>query len=75
MLRDADMLDGIVRSLELACLSTALAVAVGTTAALLLQRTSSRWRGAAAALLMSPLSVPLVLTAFAMLVLFTRLTL
>lgn len=73
MLADGDMVDGLLISFEAAAAATAISLVVGTTAALFLQHRTARVRDTLSTLFLSPLAIPLVLTGFALLVMFTRL--
>jgi putative spermidine/putrescine transport system permease protein len=72
MFHDGDMVHGIWLSMEIALVAVAFALLIGTLAALYLSRLGPRSQNVLASLFLSPLSVPLVLTGFAMLVLFTQ---
>jgi putative spermidine/putrescine transport system permease protein len=73
MWNDADMMKGLLISLYIALITTVISLVIGTMAALYLVRLNSRGRQLMASLFLSPLSVPMVLTGFAMLVIFTQL--
>lgn len=75
LLGDRDLMRGMWLSVEIALATVAAGLVVGTMAALYLARPAVRRRSLLAALFLSPLSVPMVLTGFAMLVLFTQLRL
>lgn len=72
MWNDPDMMKGLVISFNIALITTGVSVVIGTMAALYLFRLNARYRQIMASLFLSPLSVPMVLTGFAMLVLFTQ---
>lgn len=72
MARDPDMTTGFLVSGRVALLTLVLSVAIGALAAIQLSRLSPRWRNALAAAFSAPLSVPLILTGFSMLVFFTQ---
>jgi len=65
-------LDSLVTSFQIACLSTLLALLLGTPAALALARRESRWADAIVTVLLSPLSVPLIVVGFALLFYLSR---
>jgi putative spermidine/putrescine transport system permease protein len=65
-------LDSLVTSFEVAVLSTALALLIGTPAALALARRETRASDAVVAVLLSPLSVPLIVLGFALLFYLSR---
>ena len=71
---DRELMRGSWISLAIAVATTAATVAIGVPAALFLE-SDPPWRRAIGSLFLSPLNIPLVLTGFAMLVLFTRLNL
>ncbi|WP_238368440.1 ABC transporter permease [Mesobacterium pallidum] len=73
MLIDRELLRGLMISLRIATLTLVISVPVGALAAIFLDRQNARWRNALVPVLTAPLSVPLVLTGFALLVFFTRL--
>lgn len=73
MLEEPDMMNGFVVSARIAVMTVLLSVPIGALAAIWLGRMSSGRRNLLAALLSAPLSVPLVLTGFALLVFFTQL--
>jgi putative spermidine/putrescine transport system permease protein len=75
LLNDRDMVKGIWLSVEMALATVAVGLVIGTMAAIYLSGAGVRGRNVLASLFLSPLSVPLVLTGFAMLVLFTQLRL
>lgn len=73
MIEDPDMWTGFKVSARVAALTVAMAVPVGALAAIWLGRMGPGRRNLLTALLSAPLSVPLVLTGFALLVFFTQL--
>jgi putative spermidine/putrescine transport system permease protein len=75
MLDDGDIMAGFLISLEVAAATLILSVPIGALGAIHVSRLAGRARARAEAIFLSPLSVPMVLTAFGMLVFFTRLDL
>lgn len=72
-LADGEMVRGMGLSFLIAAATTAIAMVVGVMAALYLSRPETRWKAVTSSLFLSPLSVPMVLTGFATLVVFTQL--
>lgn len=72
MAQDPDMTNGFLVSARVALLTLALSVSIGALAAIQLGRLSPRWRNLLAAAFAAPLSVPLILTGFSLLVFFTQ---
>lgn len=72
MIEDPDMVAGFVISARIALFTLALSVPIGALATIQLSRLSPAWRARTASVLSAPLSVPLVLTGFALLVFFTQ---
>lgn len=73
MVQDPDMMAGFLISARIALWTLALSVPTGALAAVQLSRMSPRWRTWLTSVLCAPLSVPLVLTGFALLIFFTQL--
>ena len=73
LLADGDLVQGIWLSLRIALATVAGSLLIGTMAVLYLAVAGRRGKLWLATFFLSPLSVPLVLTGFSMLVLFTRL--
>lgn len=69
---DRALMGGLQLSVTIALAAVAIAVTLGTMAALYLARTGSRWRDALASFFLAPLNVPAVMTAFALLLAFTQ---
>ncbi|HEV7251896.1 MAG TPA: ABC transporter permease [Mesorhizobium sp.] len=65
-LEDAEWQTSLVNSLHVAVLSTAIAVVLGTLAAIGLRRLEGRWRAGITALFLAPMIVPVVVTAVAL---------
>jgi putative spermidine/putrescine transport system permease protein len=63
---DAGWTSAMLTSVQIAAIATALAVAIGTTAALGLERLSSRWRNLLTGLLLAPLIVPVIMISIAL---------
>lgn len=72
MAQDPDMANSFIVSARVALVTVALSVAIGALAAIQLSRLSPSRRTALAAAFSAPLSVPLILTGFALLVFFTQ---
>lgn len=72
MIEDPDMTTGFLVSARIAFLTVLLSVPIGAFAAIQLSRLSPRWRNALATVFTAPLSVPLILTGFSLLVFFTQ---
>jgi len=75
MMRDEELFQGLLISLRIAALTLLISIPTGALAAIYLNGLSTRWRLALVPVFTSPLSVPLVLTGFSMLIFFTRLDL
>ena len=75
LLRDREMMSGFVISIEVALATVLLCVPIGAAGAIYLNSLRPSVGSVVASLFLTPLSVPLVLTGFAMLVLFTKLQL
>jgi putative spermidine/putrescine transport system permease protein len=73
MFTDREIMRGFVVSFQVAVATVALSVPIGALGAIFVSRLAPRWRATVASLFLTPLNVPLVLTGFSMLVLFTRL--
>jgi putative spermidine/putrescine transport system permease protein len=73
MAEDPDMAQGFLVSARIAALTVVLSVPIGALGAIWLARMAPRSRTVMASLLTAPLSVPLVLTGFSLLVFFTQL--
>lgn len=73
--QDHEMMNGLWLSTLVAITSVAICVPVGATAAVFVMGMPLRWRNLLVSLFLSPLSVPLVLSGFGLLVLFTQLKL
>lgn len=65
-LADREWRTALVNSAEVAAMVTALALALGTLAALGLQRLTQRWRTLLSGLFLAPLIVPVIVTAVAL---------
>lgn len=65
-LEDAEWRTSLVNSLHVAVLATAIAVVLGTLAAIALRRLEGRWRAGITALFLAPMIVPVVVTAVAL---------
>lgn len=72
---DGEMMAGLRLSLLVALTSVAICVPVGASAAIFVMELGGRWKSFLISCLLSPLSVPLVLSGFGLLVFFTRLNL
>jgi len=72
MFSDGQMLTGYIISARVALLTVAISVPVGALAAIFLSQFSNRSRNILTMIFASPLSVPMVLTGFSLLVLFTQ---
>lgn len=72
MAADPDMANGFLISGRVALLTLCLSTAIGALAAIQLGRMTPRRRNALAAAFSAPLSVPLILTGFSLLVFFTQ---
>lgn len=66
LLVDTGWADSIVTSFKVAFLATLFSLLLGTLAALGLERTGSRWRGAITGLMLAPLIVPVIMTSIAL---------
>lgn len=75
MLNDPEMVRGFIISFRIALLTLALSIPIGAFAAIYLHSLSMRWRLLLLPIFTAPLSVPLILTGFSLLVFFTRLNL
>ena len=64
--------DSLLISIEIAAISTLLALLLGTPAALALARRESRWASALVTVFLSPLLVPLIVVGFALLFFLSR---
>ena len=69
---DPQMLKGLELSLSVAVASVLISLVIGTLGALYLARPDARGRGYLSAFFLAPLSVPTVMTAFALLLTFTN---
>lgn len=63
---DAEWRTSLINSLQVAFLATAIAVVLGTVAAIGLRRLEGRWRAGITALFLAPMIVPVVVTAVAL---------
>lgn len=72
MIEDPDMMAGFLISGRIALWTLVLSVPIGALAAIQLSRSSAKWRTPLTAILCAPLSVPLVLTGFSLLVFLTQ---
>ncbi|MDX3809174.1 ABC transporter permease [Bosea thiooxidans] len=75
MLNDREMVGGLKISLLVAVATVALSVPIGALGAIYIDTLPRSRRAVVASLFLTPISVPLVLTGFALLVLFTKLEL
>ena len=65
-LADSEWYQSLFTSIQVAVVATLLSLGLGTTAALGLQKASPRWRTVLNAVLISPLVVPVIITAIAL---------
>ncbi|MDQ8729047.1 ABC transporter permease subunit [Bradyrhizobium sp. LHD-71] len=73
MIEDSDMIAGFAISARIALWALTLSVPIGALAAIQLSRLSPNWRTSLSSVFSAPLSVPLVLTGFSLLVFLTQL--
>lgn len=66
LLGDAGWASAILASVEIGAIATVLSVAIGTTAALGLERLPPRWRGLLTGLVLAPLIVPVIMISIAL---------
>lgn len=66
LLADSGWLSSIAASFEIALLATGISVALGTLAALGIERVGARWRGVLTGLMLAPLIVPVIMTSIAL---------